>query len=123
MITFPIALMYLAMELALSLRRYGTEMWGKMVTLMGKMGWQRGMNLHNLLLLTSYLLVAIAAIFGHPWTLTWPVLLSIPVAILQILVFLGIANGAKPHWRLVTFCALAIPALSAYFVGFALWTH
>jgi len=90
---------------------------------MGKMGWQKGMTLHNLLLLFAYLLVGVAALFGQPWALTWPVLLSLPVAILQILVILGISNGVKPHWRLVVFCAYAIPTLSAYLVGLALWTH
>ena len=123
MITFPLALLYLSMELALSLQSYGSEMWGKTFSMMGKMGWQKGMTLHNLLLLFAYLLVGVAALFGQPWALTWPVLLSLPVAILQILVILGISNGAKPHWRLVVFCAYAIPTLSAYLVGLALWTH
>jgi 1,4-dihydroxy-2-naphthoate octaprenyltransferase len=121
MITFPLALLYLSMELALSLQTYGSEMWGKTFSLMGKMGWQKGMNLHNLLLLIAYLLVVIAAVFGQPWPLTWPLLLSLPVSILQILVMLSISNGAKPHWRLVIFCAYTIPVLSAYLVGLTLW--
>ena len=121
MITFPLALLYLAMELALSLQSYGFEMWGKTFSMMGKMGWQKGMNLHNLLLLIAYLLVGVAALFGQPWQLTWPLLLSLPVSILQILIMWGISNGAKPHWRLVILCAYSIPALSAYLVGLTLW--
>jgi 1,4-dihydroxy-2-naphthoate octaprenyltransferase len=121
MITFPLALLYLAMELALSLQTYGFEMWGKTFSMMGKLGWQKGMNLHNLLLLIAYLLMGVAALFGQPWQLTWPVLLSLPVSILQILIMWGISNGAKPHWRLVIFCAYSIPALSAYLVGLTLW--
>jgi 1,4-dihydroxy-2-naphthoate octaprenyltransferase len=121
MITFPLALLYLAMELALSLQSYGFEMWGRTFSMMGKMGWQKGMNLHNLLLLIAYLLVGVAALFGQPWPLTWPLLLSLPVSILQILIMFGISNGAKPHWKLVIFCAYSIPALSAYLVGLTLW--
>jgi len=121
MITFPLALLYLAMELALSLQSYGSEMWGKTFSMMGKMGWQKGMNFHNLLLLIAYLLVGLAAVFGQPWQLTWPLLLSFPVSVLQILIMLGISNGAKPHWRLIIFCAYSIPAFSAYLVDLTLW--
>jgi 1,4-dihydroxy-2-naphthoate octaprenyltransferase len=123
MITFPLAIFYLSMELALSLQSYGSEMWGKTYSLMGKIGWQRGMSLHNLLLLIAYLLIGIAALFGQPWSLTWPLLLSFPVSVLQILIMLSISNGAKPHWHLVEFCAYVIPSLSAYLIGLTLWSR
>jgi len=69
------------------------------------------MNLHHLSLIGAYLMVGVSAVLQLPWSLTWPMLLSLPIAVLQILQVQQIAAGAKPNWRLVDLTAIASLAL------------
>jgi 1,4-dihydroxy-2-naphthoate octaprenyltransferase len=123
MITFPITALYLAMLLALSLEGYASDEKYRRKTSMVRLGWQRGMNLHNLLILFGFLLFGLAAILGLPWSLTWPGLLGLPLGLFQIWQMSLIASGAKPRWRLLSFNAVATVVLTAYLVTFTLWTH
>ena len=123
MITFPITALYLAMMLALSLEGYASDQKFFRKTSMIRLGWQRGMNLHNLLILIGFLLFGLAAILGLPWLLTWPGLLGLPLGLFQIWQMSSIAAGAKPHWRLLSLNAVATVVLTAYLVTFTLWTH
>ncbi len=123
MITFPITALYLAMLLALSLEGYASDEKYSRKTSMVRLGWQRGMNLHNLLILFGFLLFGLAAILGLPWSLTWPGLLGLPLGLFQIWQMGSIATGAKPHWRLLSLNAVATVVLTAYLVTFTLWTH
>ena len=123
MITFPITALYLAMLLALSLEGYASDEKYSRKTSMIRLGWQRGMNLHNLLILFGFLLFGLAAVLGLPWLLTWPGLLGLPLGLFQIWQMSLIATGAKPHWRLLSLNAVATVVLTAYLVTFTLWTH
>jgi 1,4-dihydroxy-2-naphthoate octaprenyltransferase len=123
MITFPITALYLAMLLALSLEGYASDEKYSRKTSMVRLGWQRGMNLHNLLILFGFLLFGLAAILGLPWPLTWPGLLGLPLGLFQIWQMSSIATGAKPRWRLLSLNAVATVVLTAYLVTFTLWTH
>jgi 1,4-dihydroxy-2-naphthoate octaprenyltransferase len=123
MITFPITALYLAMLLALSLEGYASDEKYSRKTSMVRLGWQRGMNLHNLLILFGFLLFGLAALLGLPWPLTWPGLLGLPLGLFQIWQMSSIATGAKPHWRLLSLNAVATVVLTAYLVTFTLWTH
>jgi len=123
MITFPITALYLAMLLALSLEGYASDEKYSRKTSMVRLGWQRGMNLHNLLILFGFLLFGLAAVLGLPWLLTWPGLLGLPLGLFQIWQMGAIAAGAKPHWRLLSLNAVATVVLTAYLVTFTLWTH
>jgi 1,4-dihydroxy-2-naphthoate octaprenyltransferase len=123
MTTFPITALYLAMLLALSLEGYAADEKFHRKTLMIRLGWQRAMNMHNLLVLFGFLLFGLAAILGLPWLLTWPGLLGLPLGLFQIWQMSSIAAGAKPHWRLLSLNAVATVVLTAYLVTFTLWTH
>jgi 1,4-dihydroxy-2-naphthoate octaprenyltransferase len=123
MITFPITALYLAMLLALSLEGYASDEKYSRKTSMVRLGWQRGMNLHNLLILFGFMLFGLAAVLGLPWPLTWPGLLGLPLGLFQIWQMSSIAAGAKPHWRLLSLNAVATVVMTAYLVTFTLWTH
>lgn len=122
MVTFPLTALYLAMGLVRSLPGYVLDLKHERKTLMVRLGWQRGMNLHNLLVLFTYLLVALAATLGLPWSLAWRALLSLPLGLFQIWQMNRIASGAKPHWRLLTLTSMGTVILTAYLFAFALWT-
>ncbi|MDZ4159986.1 MAG: hypothetical protein U1B80_09365, partial [Anaerolineaceae bacterium] len=90
---------------------------------MVRLGWQRGMVTHNLLILTAYLLVGAAALAGLPWALTLPLLFTMPLGLFQVWSMVQIANGAAPRWRLLTFGAVAIVGMAVYLVTLSLWTR
>jgi 1,4-dihydroxy-2-naphthoate polyprenyltransferase len=122
MLTFPLLVLFMAMRLAQSLEYYARDFKLVRRTMMIVIGWQRGMQFHNLLILAGYFLLALAAAFGLPWPLTWPALLSLPVGIFQIYLMSQIAAGAKPSWRLLRLASAATFALTAYLIAFAVWT-
>ncbi len=121
MLTFPLLALFLAMRLAQSLEHYGRDLKLERRTMMIVIGWQRGMQFHNLLILAGYLLLVMAALFQLPWSLTWPGLLSLPVGIFQIYQMSQIAAGAKPGWRLLRLTAAATFALTVYLMTFSIW--
>ncbi len=123
MLTFPLTALYLATILATTLQKYGADVRYERRTLMVRMGWQFGMHVHNILILMTYLLFVLAALMDLPWSLTWPALLSLPIALYQIYLVMQIARGGKPRWKLLTFTALATLGLTVYLLNLALWTN
>lgn len=121
LLTFPLTAMYIATSLATELETYYEDIKAGRQTLMGAVGWQRGMNLHNLLILLSYFLVGLAAALRLPWSLVWPMLLTAPLALFQIWQMWQINSGRKPRWRLLRINALALMGIMAYMVAYSLW--
>ena len=122
LLTFPLTAMCIAMLLANELETYYTDIKTGRKTLMVAVGWQRGMSLHNILVLFGYLLVGLAAVLKLPWPLAWPMLATMPVGLFQIWQMWQINNGVKPRWRLLRMTAYASFGIMAYLVAFALWT-
>jgi 1,4-dihydroxy-2-naphthoate octaprenyltransferase len=122
MLSLPLTAMYLAMKVAFALPAYSENLKQSRDTLVTRMGWQRGMNAHNLLILISFLLLGVAALLGLPWVLTWPALLVLPIGVFQIWRMVQIANGAAPRWRSFLFLSAGIVGLMAYLFTLALWT-
>ena len=122
LLTFPLTFLYLAAALATQLETFGGDAQRDRRTLLVRLGWQRGMSLHNILILLGFFALGSAALVGLPWSLTWPGLLGLVVGVFQIAQMLTIANGAKPRWGLLRITAASTFALTAYFLAFALWT-
>jgi 1,4-dihydroxy-2-naphthoate octaprenyltransferase len=123
MMTFPLTFLYLAAILAQSLPKYLDDLKHNRQTMLVRLGWQRGMNLHNLLIAGAYLLLAVSVIAGLPWRLAFPAFFALPVGIFQIWQMNSIAGGGKPRWRLLILTAVASIGLAAYFMNLALWTN
>ena len=121
MITFPLTALHLAMMLAFELPDYATDTRYEKRTLMVRLGWQRGMTLHNGLILSAYLLVGIAMLSGLPFALALPMLLTLPLGIFSIWSMNRIADGRKPNWEILTFTAVALFGVTAYLVTFTFW--
>ncbi len=120
---FPLAALMLAMLLAFELPDYANDLKFEKRTLMVRLGWQSGMSLHNVLILTSFLILLLARLFGLPWFAMVAGLLSLPVGLFQIWQMRNIANGQKPNWNALTIGALALFALTAYLQAYAFWTN
>lgn len=122
MLTFPLTALYLAMTLARQLPSYAADLRQNRQNLMVRLGWQRGMFFHNLLIFVAYLLLGFAALLGLPWGLTWPALLTLPVGLFQVWQMSRISGGAPPSWKLLTLSAIALVSITAYLITLALWT-
>ncbi len=123
MLTFPLVLVYIAMQIALSFQSYADEMALGPHSLLGRMGWQNGMNIHNTVILSAYLLIGVFSLLGLAWSLTWPAMLALPVGLFQIWQIIRIKNGEKPNWKLLNFTAISQTLLMVYLIAFSLWTH
>jgi 1,4-dihydroxy-2-naphthoate octaprenyltransferase len=123
MSAFPLATLHLAMLLAFELPDYANDLKFGKRTIMIRMGWERGIVLHNILVLSAFLLLVLAASFGYPWFVVWPSLLTLPLGLLQIWQMRRIADGAKPNWNAVTVGALALFGAMSYLMALAFWTN
>ncbi|MEW6179211.1 MAG: prenyltransferase [Chloroflexota bacterium] len=119
---FPLLALFLALALATSLENYYSEIKAGRQNMMIRLGWQRGMNLHNFLIVLAFLLIGISPFAGLSWSLTWPRLLVLPVGLFQIWQMWQINNGAKPNWNLLRLTAAASFGILLYLQVFSLWT-
>jgi 1,4-dihydroxy-2-naphthoate octaprenyltransferase len=122
MVTFPLTALHLAMLIAFSLPDYAVDEKFEKRTALIRLGWQRGMVLHNVLIVLAYVLLALAVLQGMPLRLAWPGFLTLPLGAYQIWRMNQIANGAPPRYTLLTFTAVALFTLTAYFLAFSFWT-
>ncbi|MGE5223698.1 MAG: prenyltransferase [Omnitrophica WOR_2 bacterium] len=121
MTTFPLTGLHLAMLLAFELPDFATDIKYDKRTMLVRLGWQTGMNLHNLLILASFLMLAIAAALGLPLRIALPAFLALPLGLLQIWYMNRIAAGAKPNWTTLTLSALVLFGATAYLLALAFW--
>jgi 1,4-dihydroxy-2-naphthoate octaprenyltransferase len=123
MSSFPLAALMMAMLLAFELPDYPVDLKSGKRTLMVRLGWQTSMGLHNILILSAFLLLVLARLFGYPLFAMLAGLLPLQLALFQVWQMRSIANGAKPNWNLLTLAALALFGLSAYLIAYAFWVN
>jgi 1,4-dihydroxy-2-naphthoate octaprenyltransferase len=118
---FPLTLHAIASLLAADFSAFaGDQKLGRR-SLLTRLGWQRAVPLHHILLLAAFLLFAVAPFFGVAWGLLWPVFLALPFAGLQIAWLQRIAGGGKPLWKFFDLLTLSVLALTLYLLTFSFW--
>jgi 1,4-dihydroxy-2-naphthoate octaprenyltransferase len=121
MSTFPLTMLFLSKLLAVQLRRFYRDSKLGNETLLVRLGWERGMTFHNLLILSAYLLVGASMLFGLPSRVAMPVFFVLPLGFFQIWYITRIAAGAKPNWRILRFTAILTFGMTAYLFAFSFW--
>ncbi|HZU85888.1 MAG TPA: hypothetical protein VFF78_00300, partial [Anaerolineaceae bacterium] len=122
-VTFPLTLIYLVMALAHAFPGYAADITeDKNKNLVRRIGWQNAVGLHNILLLTAYLMMAGVTVLGLPWGIFGPALLTLPVALFQIWQILRIAGGSAVNWRTLVVTASGTLVLTIYLLTYRLWT-
>jgi 1,4-dihydroxy-2-naphthoate octaprenyltransferase len=121
MSTFPLTMTHLAMLLAIQFPGFFADVKTGNQTLLVRLGWERGMNLHNILILSAFLLIGIAMLFGLPAPIALPVFIVLPLGLFQIWYMTRIAAGAKPFWRVLRISAILTYGLMAYLFTFSFW--
>jgi 1,4-dihydroxy-2-naphthoate octaprenyltransferase len=123
MVAFPLTLLHLSMLFAMELPDYASDIKQGKKPILVRIGWQRGMQIHNLLILGGFVILGLAFALGLPIRVAWPVVFVLPIGLYQIWMMNRIAEGAKPNWSLLLLVATATFSLTAYILAFAFWTH
>lgn len=121
MLTLPITLLYLALKIVHSLETYAFDRTHRVQSMVVRLDWLRSMQAHNYLVLIAFLFVAVFALLGQPWSLTWPMFLPLLIGIFQIIQIQGIINCAPPRWKILKLTAGGTFVIMAYLVSFSLW--
>jgi len=123
MVAFPLTTLHMGLLLALEFPDYASDIkQGKRPAIV-RIGWQRGMLIHNILILVSFVFLGMAFVFGLPLSVGWPVIFVLPIGLFQIWMMNRIADGAKPNWNLLVLVAISTFGLTTYLLTFAFWTH
>ena len=121
LLTFPSTFLLISMFLAFSLEHYFSDIKSNNNTLMTRLGWKTGMNIHNLFIMLTYVIYGIVVVLGFPWRLALPAAFSLPFAMLQLWEMIRINEGVKPRWNLLKLSSVASVSVLAYFLLFTLW--
>jgi len=120
-ISTPLVLLALVMLLTLDFPSYTGDMKYERNTLLARLGWERAIPFHHILVFGAYVFLAAAPLFGFSLRLLWPAFLSLPFGLLQIYWLRNISLGAKPLWNLLTANAIAVFGLTAYLLTLTFW--
>jgi 1,4-dihydroxy-2-naphthoate octaprenyltransferase len=123
MSTFPLTALHLAMMIVFEFPDYLNDIKFDKYTLLVRVGWERGMVLHNLLILAAFFLLGLAAMFGLPLAIVLPAFIALPVGLLQIWQMRRIGGGGKPNWTTMTFTAVVLFGSVTYLLAFTFWTR
>lgn len=118
---FPLFPLHLGMILILRLKTYSEDIRKDRKTLLVRLGWQRGVFLHNLMVLSGFLLFGFSLIFGMPYRLILPVFFTLPAVGYLIWYLLSLQDGAPVRWPLITLLTLVIFFLPVYLITFTVW--
>ena len=123
MTTFPLTALHLSMMIAFEFPDYLTDIKHEKLTLLVRLGWERGMVVHNILILSGFLLLGLAAMLGLPLAIALPALIPLALGLLQIWQMRRIAAGAKPNWTTLGLTAVVLFGSVAYLLAFTFWTR
>jgi 1,4-dihydroxy-2-naphthoate octaprenyltransferase len=121
MSTFPLTALHLSMMIIFEFPDYLNDIKFDKYTLLVRVGWERGMVLHNILILTAFFLLGLAAMFGLPLAILLPAFIPLPLGLLQIWQMRRIAGGGKPNWTTMAFTAVVLFGSVTYLLAFTFW--
>lgn len=123
MSTFPLTALHLAMMIVFEFSDYLNDLRHEKLNLLVRVGWERGMVIHNVMILTAFLLLGLAATLGLPLAIALPAFIPLPLGLLQIWQMRRIAGGGKPNWTTMELTAVVLLASTAYLLAFTFWTR
>jgi 1,4-dihydroxy-2-naphthoate octaprenyltransferase len=119
LIIIPLTALALAYFLILNFISFPSDQKYQRATLLRLLTWERAVPFHHSLIVLAYLIFAIAPALGY--FILWPAFLTLPFAILQIILLRHISLGGKPNWILLNVTALAVFGLTTYFLTLTFW--
>ena len=121
MLTLPLTFLAFGCFIVMDFPSFASDQKYNRLTFLTRLGWERVVPLHHLFVLLAYLLFTVSPIFGISLSLIWPVFLTLPFALFQIIQLRNVALGAPTNWTLLTTTALAVLGLTTYFLTLTFW--
>lgn len=121
MLTFPILLMSLSWQIAENFITYSSDQKFNRRTMLTNLTWQRAVPIHHVLILASFFFIALAPLLGFSWRLLWPVFISLPFVVLQILWLNRITHGRRPVWKFFRMLIRSNMVFFIYLIAFTFW--
>lgn len=118
-IILPLTALALAYFLILNFISFPSDQKYQRATLLRLLTWERAVPLHHSLVAFACLTFAAAPFLGY--SILWPAFLTLPFAILQVVLLHHISLGGKPNWILLNVTALAVFGLTTYSLTLAFW--
>jgi len=123
MSVFPLMLLHTSALIIFKFPTFYHDSQHEKQSLLVRAGWQRGMHIVNILILSAFLLLGFAMLMGLSPAIVWPTFFVLPLAFFQIWYLSRIAAGAKPHWKALSGSAVSVYALTSYLLLFGFLTH
>ncbi len=118
-IIIPLTALALAYFLIINFTSFPSDQKYQRATFLRRLTWERAVPLHHSLIVFAYSVFAIAPLLG--FSILKTAFLTLPFAVLQILLLRHISIGGKPNWTLLTATALAVFGLTTYFLTLTFW--
>ncbi len=122
LVTAPLVVYHFAMLLAFEFPDFLSDEAAGKLTLLVRLGRRRGATVHNAALLAAIALTVLATFAGLPAQVALAVVVSSPLVLLQIITIRRMQRGEPVSFNRLTFTAVLIFALTAYFMAFSFWT-
>jgi 1,4-dihydroxy-2-naphthoate octaprenyltransferase len=119
----PLFPLHLALIILLRLISYREDYGLNRKNLLIRIGWVRAVFLHNMLVLSGFLLFGISLLFGFPIKMAGFVFLVLPAALYLIWYLSRLEYGAPVRWPLLTLLSLTVYFLPLYFICFSAWIN
>jgi 1,4-dihydroxy-2-naphthoate octaprenyltransferase len=117
----PLTALAFAYFLVLDFPSFATDQRYERITILRLLSWERAVPFHHGLIVAAYTLFFAATLLGFSLSLIWPVFLTLPFAIFQIIQLRAISLGNRPNWTLLAATALAVFGLSTYILTLTFW--
>jgi len=118
---FPLFPLHAALIILLRLRGYSDDLKHNKMNLLVRIGWVRGIFVHNLMVLSGFLLFGAAVLFGFPVRLIGLVFLTVPIAGYMIYYLSQLKDGAPVRWPLIRLLSLVVFFLPVYLLTYSSW--
>jgi len=120
-VILPLTLIGLAALVALAFSEYAGDLAAGRQGLLIRIGWRRALPLHHILALSAFILLAAGPVMGFSLALFWPAMLTLPLAVIEIVWLNRISLGAPPVWNFLNTLAMSFFGMSAYLLALTFW--
>jgi 1,4-dihydroxy-2-naphthoate octaprenyltransferase len=118
---FPLFPLHLGMLIFLQLPDFAQDLRLGNVNFLTRAGWVRGVFIHNLLVITGYLLLGLSTLFGFPSRITLIILFSIPLAFYLVWYLSRLERGAPTRWPELSILSISTFFLPVYIMTYSFW--
>jgi hypothetical protein len=123
LIVFPLTLLSLAYYISTNFSSYATDLKRGKLSFVLVSSWRQAAPIHHLLITTCYSLFILGFGLGLPFSIFWVILLTLPLAGLQIFWLNRIIKGGNPFWIFFNVLTASVYGISAYLLAYNLWIN